>query len=85
MLARLASMALMAIIVASLLFVPAVVGFALLIRVLGFSPEPFATFGGAVHPVVGLCAWWLAAFVGACAYAAFTFPWDVQAFPFRKR
>jgi hypothetical protein len=85
MLTCLARMALMAAIVATLLFVPVVLAFALLIRVLGFSPEAFATFGGALHPLVGLFAWWLAAFAGACVYAAFAFPWDEKVLAWPKK
>jgi hypothetical protein len=85
MLACLGRVAVMAAIVATLLFVPAALGGALVILMLGFSPEAFATFGGALHPLLGLCAWWLAAFVGASAYAAFAFPWDEKVLAWPKK
>jgi hypothetical protein len=67
-------MAVMAAIVATLLYPPVAIVLALL---LGLSGVPFAalvTFGGAVGTPAGMLAWWLVAFVLALAYAAFVFP-----------
>ena len=73
----------MAAIVATLFYVPAGAAIVLFVRIIGFPLDAFVTFGGALNMFVGLIVWWLLAFVGACAYAAFTFPWheEVMAWP----
>jgi hypothetical protein len=68
----------MAAIVATLVYFPAglVLGFAL--RLLDVSFEAFVTFGGALHVLLGLAAWWLLFFAGALVYAACLMPWGEQ-------
>jgi hypothetical protein len=83
MLASLSQVAVMAAIVATLFYVPAGLLITLVVRIIGFPLDAFVTFGGAFNTFVGLIVWWLLAFAGACAYAAFTFPWheEVMAWP----
>lgn len=69
-------MAVMAAVVATLFYAPAAVACALLVRMLGASPEAVATFGGRLGLFAGLLVWWLLAFIAACIYAACAFPWE---------
>jgi hypothetical protein len=69
-------MAVMAAIVATLVYWPACLALALLFKVLDRSPDTLVTFGGALTTFSGLLAWWLIAFALALAYAAWAFPWD---------
>ena len=79
-------MALMAAVVATLVYLPAAVVLALLLRVFGISPESVATFGGRLGLFSGLLAWWLLTFNAACVYAVCTFPWgnEIEAWPRKK-
>jgi hypothetical protein len=77
--------ALMAAVVATLLYVPVVVALALLLRLVGISPESVATFGGALGLFSGLFAWWLLTFQAACIYAACAFPWREEADRWQKK
>ena len=65
----------MATIVTTLLYVPAAALLAGLFVVTGVPIASLATFGGALHPVVGLVAWWAIFFVPAAAYSGFMVPW----------
>ncbi len=80
-----AQVAVIAAIIASLVYLPAAAGLALLSRVLGISLQGFATFGGVLSPFVGLLAWWLVAFAGACAYAFIAFPWKEKVLAWPKK
>ena len=74
-LAALLQVAVMAGVVATLVYFPLGVALALLLPPLGITFDALLTFGGAVHFVLGLLLWWLATFAGACGYAAWLFPW----------
>lgn len=71
-------MAVMAAIVATLVYWPAVLAVALFFRLLDRSPRVLVTFGGALNTFFGLLAWWLIAFALALAYAGWAFPWDAR-------
>lgn len=63
-------------IVSALLFVPAgalLAGFCLLV---GVALPVLVTFGGTLHPVLGLLAWWALGFLPALAYVAYVLPWS---------
>jgi hypothetical protein len=65
----------MAAIVATLLCLP--VGAVLAVLTYLFLDVPMQsilTFGGALHAVAGLLAWWTVAFVAAVVYAVFAMP-----------
>jgi hypothetical protein len=65
----------MAAIVATLLCVPVGALVALLAYVfLDVPVHSILTFGGALHAVGGLLAWWTVAFVAAVVYAGFAMP-----------
>jgi hypothetical protein len=72
----LSKFAVMAAIVATLTYVPLCLMAALGFRLLGGSIEGILTFGGALHVVLGVLAWWVIFFAAACAYAAWMYPWD---------
>jgi hypothetical protein len=76
----------MAAIVATLVYLPMGLVVALVAALFGVSFHALVTFGGALNAVLGLLAWWLFAFAGACTYAAWVFPWGdkVFAWPSRK-
>ena len=65
----------MAVVVATLLYLPTAVALALLLRLFGVSPVSVATFGGTLGLFGGLFAWWFLTFNAACIYAACAFPW----------
>jgi hypothetical protein len=67
--------AVMAAIVATLLYLPVGVVLALTLPLFGISLEALATFGGTLNMAFGLLLWWLLAFTGAGAYAASVYPW----------
>lgn len=73
--AALSQVAVMAAIVATLLYFPVGLALALMLRVAGVSFDAFLTFGGAFHMFVGIVVWWFLAFAGASVYAACLFPW----------
>ena len=65
----------MAAIVATLLCLP--VGAVLAVLAYLFLDVPMQsilTFGGALHAVAGLLAWWTVAFIAAVVYAVFAMP-----------
>jgi hypothetical protein len=70
-----AQVAVMAAIVATLLYLPFGLVLALVLRAAGVPFETFATFGGALGVFAGLALWWLLFFAGALVYAACLFPW----------
>jgi hypothetical protein len=82
----LGQMVLMGAIVATLLYWPLVVAVALALALLGIPYQPVATFGGTFSTWLGLIAWWLLAFAGACIYAACVYPWtdEMLAWPGEK-
>ena len=66
----------MAAVVTTILYVPAaalIAGAALLV---GIPLSSFFTFGGALHPVAGLAAWWAIFFVPVAIYSGFIVPWE---------
>lgn len=65
----------MAAIVATMLCVPAGALIAALLMLFGVSLPLLVTFGGALHPVLGLIAWWVLFLVPALAYSAWVLPW----------
>jgi hypothetical protein len=70
-----AQVAVIAAIVASMLYIPAAALLALFSHFSGVSLYAFMTFRGALNMFFGLLVWWLLAFAGASVYAAFVFPW----------
>ena len=66
----------MAAIVTTMLYVPAAGLLAGLFVVAGVPVGSLVTFGGALHPVTGLGAWWAIFFVPAAVYCGFIVPWD---------
>jgi hypothetical protein len=78
-------MAVMGAIVATLLYWPLGIAAALVLALLGVSFSAVVTFGGALNTLLGLFAWWLLAFVAACAYAAFAFPWGEKVLTWPKK
>ena len=79
-LAALSHVAVMAAVVACLVYLPAGLLVTLVARAFGVSFDALVTFGDAVHALPGLILWWCLAFAGACGYAALVFPWDDRAF-----
>lgn len=71
-------MAVMAAIVATLLYPPVGIALGLLLGLFGVPLDAVVTFGGAVNTYAGMLAWWLVAFALALVYAAFAFPWDAR-------
>jgi hypothetical protein len=71
-------MAVMAAIVATMLYPPVAIVLGLLLGLFGVPLDAVVTFGGVINTYAGMLAWWLAAFALALVYAAFAFPW-VQA------
>ena len=66
----------MATIVTTMLYVPAAALLAAVSLLAGVSVFSFVTFGGALHPVLGLFAWWPIFFVPVVVYCGFLVPWD---------
>jgi hypothetical protein len=69
----------MAAIVTTMLYVPAAVLLAGACLVAGVSISSFFTFGGALHPVIGMVAWWAIFFLPVAVYAGFIVPWSRDA------
>lgn len=65
----------MAAIVATMLCVPAGALLAALLMLFGISLPVLVTFGGALHPVLGLIVWWVFFLVPALVYSAWVLPW----------
>jgi hypothetical protein len=68
-------MVLMAIIVATALFVPVGALIALVAKLFGVSLASLVTFGGKIGTVPGLVAWWAIFLVPALVYSAYAMPW----------
>ena len=66
----------MATIVTTMLYAPAAGLLALAGLAAGIAPGSLATFGGALHPVAGLFAWWAIFWIPTAVYTAFMVPWD---------
>lgn len=81
-----AQCAVMAAVVATLLYLSIGLMLALAFRMLGVPFEAFYSFNGALNPFVGLAVWWLVFFAGALIYAVCLFPWGdkVLAWPRKK-
>lgn len=69
--------AVLAAIVAVLLYLPAAVLLLLVAQFTGISFQAFITFGGVFNTFSGLLTWWLVAFAASCVYASMAFPWEV--------
>ena len=84
-LVRLSQLAVMAAIVATLVFLP--LGFAVVgvLRLFGVAFDAVVTFNGSVHAALGLVAWWLLAFAGAWGYTACMYPWEDDGLPWQGR
>jgi hypothetical protein len=65
----------MATIVTTMLYAPAAGLLALACFLIGISPGSLASFGGALHPVVGLFAWWAIFWIPTAVYTGFIVPW----------
>lgn len=78
--------AMLASIVATLLYFPAGIALALAFGAFGTPLDSLVTFGGSFGRLVGLLAWWLLAFAVACVYTACAFPWEerILAWPKKK-
>ncbi len=61
----------MATIVTTMLYVPAAALLAGVCLLAGVSLSAFFTFGGALHPVVGLFAWWAIFYLPIAVYSTF--------------
>lgn len=79
-LTSLSQVAVMAAIVATLVYIPLGILLALVLRLFGVPFDTLLTFGGVIHEVLGLLLWWVFAFAGACGYAAWVFPWGDKVF-----
>ena len=66
----------MAAIVTTMLYVPAAGLLALAGLAVGIPISSLASFGGALHPVVGLFAWWAIFWMPVAIYTGFMVPWD---------
>lgn len=85
LLRALSQVAVMAAIVATLVYLPLGVLVALALRLSGVPFDAMLTFGGELHAALGLLVWWLFAFAGACGYAAWVFPWGDRVFSWPGR
>ena len=65
----------MAAILTTMLYVPAAALLAALCFLVGVPVASFASFGGALHPVAGLFAWWGIFYLPAAVYSGFIVPW----------
>lgn len=65
----------MATIVTTMLYVPAAGLLAGLFLFAGVPVASLATFGGAIHPVAGLAAWWVIFFIPVAVYSGVLVPW----------
>jgi succinate-acetate transporter protein len=79
-LAWLAQLAVMAAIVATIVYFPLGLVLIAVFRVAGVGYVALITFGGAFGMLLGLIAWWLLVFAAALVYAAFMFPWGEKTF-----
>jgi hypothetical protein len=61
----------MATIVTTMLYVPAAALLAGVCLLAGVSLSAFFTFGGALHPVAGLFAWWVIFYLPVAVYSTF--------------
>ena len=64
-----------AVVVTTILYVPAGILLALVLTPFGISLQALATFGGRLELFPGLVAWWLIVLVPALVYTAFMYPW----------
>ncbi|MBV9189649.1 MAG: hypothetical protein JO292_00670 [Betaproteobacteria bacterium] len=78
--ATLAQLAVMAALVATMIYFPFGLALIFLLRLAGLGYEALITFGGSFGILVGLVAWWLLVFACAFVYAAFMFPWGDKEF-----
>ena len=66
----------MATIVTTMLYVPAAALLAAAFVVAGVPVWSLVTFGGELHPVAGLAAWWAIFYLPVAVYCGFIVPWD---------
>ena len=69
----------MAAVVATLTCLPIGVAAALVVHAFGVPFDALLSFGGRLHPALGLILWWLFTFIGACGYCAWAYPWGEKA------
>ena len=81
----LAHVAVMAVLVATILYFPFGIGMILALRIAGIGVEPVLTFGGTLALLPGLIGWWLVFFAGALIYAASFFPWSDKVYGWPKK
>ena len=65
----------MAAVVTTMLYVPVAAILAGAALLAGVPLSSFFSFGGALHPVAGLIAWWAIFFVPVAVYSGFVVPW----------
>lgn len=65
----------MAVVVTTIMYVPAGVLLALVLTPFGVSLYSLATFGSRLELFAGLVGWWLILLVPALVYTAFMYPW----------
>jgi hypothetical protein len=65
----------MAAILTTMLYVPAAALLAVLGLLAGVAISSFVSFGGVLHPVAGLFAWWAIFYLPAAVYSGFIVPW----------
>ena len=75
---RVPQLLVLAIIVATMLYVPAILALAVGCAALGIPVASAITFGGVLGTFTGLLAWWAMGFVLVLVYAAWVFPWDYR-------
>ena len=66
----------MAAVVTTMLYVPVAALLAGACLLAGISISSFFTFGGALHPVAGIVAWWAIFYVPVAIYSGFIVPWE---------
>jgi hypothetical protein len=73
---QVSQMALIAAIVATMLYLPFCVALGLLLGLAGVPLDDILSLGGVLNPYTGPLAGWLMFFVAAMVYTGFTFSWD---------
>jgi len=66
----------MAVIVTTMLFLPAAVLLAGILFLVDVPWQAFATFDGVLNAYQGVAAWWMIAFLPTLAYSVYVMPWE---------
>ena len=85
LLTPLSQMLVMGAVVATMLYVPLAIAVVVVLLVIGVPVGAVVTFGGTFNTFLGMFAWWLLAFAGACVYAACAFPWGDKVFAWPRK